>query len=852
MLFGQRRDSLFKASDSKGTVKLLDSAVHKVPTVVNGQVLDASTMQPLPSVTVSFAGGQATVKTDGDGRYSIMTKAKPMQLKFSSVGFKTVIKLITPGKTQTLNIMLAGSDNQLGEVSVHVTGKTHYKNKDNPAVSLIQQVIDHKNANSMQNADYLEYHQYERINFSFFDLPEKFLKSKVFSKYKFLLDSTMMIGDSIKTALPVYMGEKYSDVYSREMPSKTIRILRAHKEVNYSTLIDSAALDIYLNRLYGNPDIYANNIFVLTNQFLSPIADHAPEFYKFFITDTLKTGKEKLVEISFTPRNLGDLLFEGKLYITMDGRYAVKSDLLSINKHININFVRRMDIRQDFQQYPDGRFYLSKSNVQSDFGLMKKKGTKVLGNRAVSYTGYKLHSPLTADFYQGKVDQVAFFSKAAADKPWDSLRTDSLSGAQKLVYRHIDSLQTMPSYKRTVWLAKFVTAGYADIVPVQLGPNGSFYSFNSLEGSRISIGGRTTKDFNHNIYLEGYTAYGLKDQKWKYCLATTYAFNGNPAWGYPSNYLKLSYQYDTDIPGQNFLIDKFQSILGSFTRGKNDLWLYNRIFKANYVRDFPDHLSFNIGLKYWYQNPADNLVFQTGKGERLSSITTSEISLGLRYAPYEQIFMGSENRHTIKSKYPIFSMQAAYGAKGVLGSGYNYLSLGANIYKRFYLSQLGYSDITLLGGSVLGRVPFPLLSILPANQTYLYDKSAYNSMNFLEFVSDHYIGLDITHAFGGFLLNKVPLIKHLKLREFVSGKIIYGGLRAQNNPFLHPDLFRFPSSSSGSQSTFPLGNAPYAEVGLGIGNILKVLRVDVIKRIGYLNHPGVSPIGLRFTIGTEL
>lgn len=853
LLFGQTGDTIVKLIDSSQTLqKHMDTLAHAQVTAVAGQVLDATTMEPLTNVTITFGGGQASTKTDAEGRYSIITNSKPIQLKFSSVGYKTQIKLISPGKTQRLNVFLETINTQLQEVSIHSSHKTHYKNRDNPAVSLIQQVINHKEGNRMQHADYLQFHQYERIGFSLFDLSAKFLSSKLFAKYKFLLDSSMVINDSVKTALPVYMAEKYEEIYSRGNPLKSIKVLKAHKEVNYNTLVDTAALDVYLNRLYGNPDIYSNNIFILTNQFLSPIADHAPDFYKFFITDTLSRGAERLIEISFTPRNLGDLLFEGKLYITMDGNYAVKSDLLSLNKHININFVRRLDVRQDFVKYPDGRFYLSKSEVQSDFGMMKAKGTKIFGNRTVFFTDYKVNAPMVASFYEGSSNQVALITVNKSGDVWVKLRTDTLQKAQALVYKNIDSLQRMPSYKRAAWFARFITAGYADLGPVEIGPNGSFYAFNDLEGSRVSLGGRTTKTFNPNIYLEGFTAYGFKDQKAKYFLAGSYAFNSTAPWGYPSNYIKVSYLDNTDIPGQNFLVDKFQSLLGSFSRGKSDQWLYNRIITASYVRDFQNHFSFNLGMKYWRQRPADNLRFQTGTGDIINRLTISEINLALRYAPNEQIFLGAEHRHTIKSKFPIFTLKSAYGAKGILGGDYSYLSLSSTVYKRFYLSQLGYSDITLLSGTVLGQIPFPLLSILPANQTYLYDKNAYNSMNFLEFVADHYVGLNITHAFGGFLLNKVPLIKKLKLREFVSGKIIYGGIRSENNPLLHPELLKFPKALNGNPLSFALEKAPYAELGVGVGNIFKVLRIDLIKRFSYLDHPGVSPLGLRFTIGTEL
>lgn len=822
----------------------------RLETKVAGKVLDAATKLPLANITVEFIGGTNATQTDEQGRFVLSTSAACSQIKFSHIQYKTLIVAIKSGTSQRLNVSMEESKTQLREVAVNAGKKKRYHNKDNPAVALIQEVINHKESNRMLSTDYLQYDQYERIGFSFFDLSKKFLNSHAFNKYKFLLDTSMVIDDSVRTALPVYMAEKYSEVYSRRDPAKKINLLKVHKEVNYSAFIDNDALDLYLNRLYGNPDIYANNIFILTNQFLSPIADHGQDFYKYFITDTIQSGNEKLIEISFTPRNLGDLLFEGELYITMDGRYAVKAVHLEINKHININFVRRMDITQDFEQHPDGRFYLIKSNVQSDFGLMKEKGLKVFGDRTVFFTNYKSQLPKADKFYEGKTEQIAPDLKEGNSNFWASLRTDTLRLAQTQVYGHLDSLQKMPSFKRTMWLAKFVLTGYADLGPVELGPGGSFYSFNPLEGSRIAIGGRTTSSFNQHIYLEGFTAYGFKDEKAKFDIGGIYSFNGISPQGYPSNYFKVSYLYDTDIPGQNFLIDKFQSILGSITRGRNDLWQYNRIFKVNYVKDLESHLSYNMGFKYWNQQPALGLVFQADHQLPVQQVTTTELELDLRYAPHEQIFRGAERRHTIPSKYPIFSLQASYGMKGVFGGSTNYLNLSVSIRKRFYLSQLGYTDMTLFGGTVLGQVPFPYLAILPANQTYLYDPNAYNSMNFLEFVSDHYTGLNVTHAFGGFILNKVPLIKHLKLREFLSFKVLYGGLRNENNPDYHQELYKFPVGLDGTSLTFPLGATPYMEVGAGVGNIFKVLQVDLVRRLTYLDHNGIAPFGLRFTITT--
>jgi hypothetical protein len=124
-------------------------------------------------------------------------------------------------------------------------------------------------------------------------------------------------------------------------------------------------------------------------------------------------------------------------------------------------------------------------------------------------------------------------------------------------------------------------------------------------------------------------------------------------------------------------------------------------------------------------------------------------------------------------------------------------------------------------------------------------------MNYLEFVSDHYVGINFTHTFNGFLLNKIPLIQRLKWKEFLSAKILYGGLRAENNPALTKGLYSLPTATNGAYGTYALGSTPYIEAGAGIGNIFKFLRVDVIRRFNYLNHPGASEYGVKFSFQPE-
>jgi hypothetical protein len=118
-------------------------------------------------------------------------------------------------------------------------------------------------------------------------------------------------------------------------------------------------------------------------------------------------------------------------------------------------------------------------------------------------------------------------------------------------------------------------------------------------------------------------------------------------------------------------------------------------------------------------------------------------------------------------------------------------------------------------------------------------------MNFLEFVSDHYVSLSLDHSFNGFFFNKIPLLRRLKWREAVAAKAVWGGIRAENDPARHPSLLRLPTDAVGQPTTFTLEPGPYVEGSVGIANLFKLLRIDLVRRFTYLEHPNVPRWGLR-------
>ncbi len=815
-------------------------------TIISGITTDELTGDPLPFVSVVIRGTTVGTVSDSKGKYRIETSVKGTEISFSFIGYETVSKTFIPGKVQTVNISLKLSSINLDEVIVTYE-KQSYRNKGNPAVQLIQNVIDHKDMNRVEAFDFLEYKKYEKVQFAISNISENFKQSNLFEKFSFVfenLDTTRRIGNAV---LPVFIKETLSDHYYRKEPEATKEIILAEKTIDLERYINNRGATNYLNYLYQNINIYDNEILFLTNKFLSPIAGTAPSFYKYYIDDTLLVNNITCIRMFFAPRNKSDFLFHGYLYITMDSTYAVRKIDMGINKDINIDWVQNISIVQDFEQSKDRTWILSKDEISIDFGIIRNT-TGLYGQRTISFKDYRFNEPISEKIFRGPDKLIRIDSSALNPYYWDSNRLVPLTKSEKQIYSTIDSLNQMPEFRRRMDIITMFTASYLNLGKIEIGPVFSFYSYNTVEGSRFRFGGRTTTDFSKKITFDTYLAYGVNDNTFKYNGGITYSLTPGTIYQFPVRSLRLSYQKDVRIPGQELLFTQADNILLSFKRGVNDKFFMNNILRFDYLHEFENHFSYQPGYSFNRQYAYGNLSFSPADSlsvnNETSHINISELYVNLRYAPDESFYQGKTYRTSFPNRHPVIQLKIA-GGSNLIYNDYDYLKLQFSISRRYYISILGYTDVALEAGKIFGQVPYPLLFMHRANQTYAYQKYSYNLMNFLEFVSDQYASLNIDHSFNGFILNKIPLVKQLKFREIVTFKVLYGSLSNTNNPGYQDGLFKFPADDTGTPLTYTLTNKPYIEAGIGLSNILRIFRVDLIKRFSYTGNPNVDDTGFR-------
>lgn len=822
----------------------------RAQTILTGKITDATTQELIPFASASIVNHNTGSLTDTNGYFRIQTSLSKGMLLLSATGYES--RVFPFSGTHDFQVALTRSKSVINEITIR-SKKAPYHNKNNPAVDLIKQVIAHKDENKLSSYPHVQYQEYEK-NVLSVENPGKVLKDNFISKkYKFVfknIDTTTIVG---KRLLPLFIEEKVFKKYEQQAPPLKQSVLIATKRVNLDKkYVNNESLGKILHFIYQDIDLYDNNIFVLNNNFLSPAAPLAPQFYRYYISDTLiDPFGQKTVKLAYEPRNSHDMLFYGTLYIALNGHYSITKASISLPKLANISWVNSFHTFLEYQPDSSGKYYLKESKTGIEFGIgVVDQG--VYGERTKIISDFDTKTPIPDSIFKIQTPLSTPDSIQKPEEYWATNRPDSLSSIQKQVYQNMDSLNKMVSFRRLISWASFVIGGYKNIGPVEIGPWSSFYSYNQVEGFKPRFGGRTTSAFNKNFYFEGNVAYGFNDERFKYYGSAAYSFNKeNIFWGYPQHYIQISAAFDTRIPGHDLSFDDENNIFLSVKRGENNRYLYNHVLHFDYVNELIPNLRFDLQFERLQQEAAGGLYFvadqTTGISDTINNLTTSGIGLEIRWAPHDKFLAGRSGRTSLPSKYPIIKAQIKTGIKGLADGAFNYQQFQLSLQKRCYLSRLGYADIQINGGYLAGKVPYPLLFIPKANQTYNYQVSSYNLMNYLEFISDHYASFTIDYHMQGLLLNNIPLIQWLRLREVAGFKAIYGGLRPENAS----ELIALPKDKYGRQATYSFGNQPYMEFNVGIENILNVIRIDYVRRLSYLNHPGISKNGIRIAITTS-
>ena len=816
---------------------------------VQGTVTDAVTGDPLPYTNVILLPVNLGVgaMTDDDGKYTLTFAVKGENILFSFVGYEPATLPLSEAKNGILNVKLKPLATQMAEVVI-AGSRTRYRNRDNPAVELIRKAIANKDKNRIETHNTYEYERYEKIQLSINELNDSIKNDPLFRSFPFLLNYIDTSKVSGRLSLPVFLRENISEHYFNKQPKAEKEFLIASRMANFHDFIEQETIGVFMDGLVGKSNIYDNQISVLENDYMSPMAPLAPNFYRYHILDTVNIRGISCIHLSVYPRNDQDFGFRGNLYITNDDDYAVKRVELAFTQNNSVNFVNDFSLIQEYTLI-DGTWCLMLDEATIDFSFTKKK-SMMLGKRSNIYGKYRFDHRIPESTFFGihKVDKLPGYDMRAGQY-WEDNRPVPLLRSEQGVYDMITDMKNDKTFNRILNVAGIIFSGYIDAGKFDLGPVETFFSFNEIEGGRIRMSGKTNTRLNKHLFFEGFGAYGFKDEKFKYQLGTMYSFRPRKLhpWEYPVNLLSIYYEDNIETPGQFFMFGSADRLLTSFHRGRSQQMVYHRTFTMNYEREFLSGFSIKPSFSRREENPAGALLYANANGN-IKDVTTTQLGLMLRFAPNERFYQVQRNRFPLNHTNPVFTVNYHYGIKDVWGGDYSFHRLEAGIDKRSWFSSLGFADIWLKAGKIWGTVPFPLLIIHQANQNYAYQDEAYNMMNYMEFVSDQYAQINASYCFNGWIFNRLPLIRKLKWREFVTFKALWGDVGEKNRPENNSDLLRFPLYNTGVPSMYRLNREPYMEASVAIDNVFKFLRIDLVKRLNYLDHPDVPEWGVRFRL----
>ena len=825
---------------------------------ITGEIYDTDGY-PIPLASAIYKGHHVAEASDLDGKFKI-ARHNGWELTFSSVGFQPQTIKVGPNTPSHLKIVLKEDSRSLGEVVIKQK-RERYSRKNNPAVELMKRVIAAKKRTHLDNYDYYQYNKYQKITFSLNDIKPADLDSGKFKNKAYVRDQIETSPYNGKLILPVTYDETVTQHIYRKNPRVEKDIIKGQRSEGVNNVLQTGEiLNTMLREVFTDVDIYDDHMRLLQYQFTSPIGETAVSFYRFYIQDTVYVDRDLCYHLEFIPNNQQDFGFRGELYVLADSSLHVKRCSFTLPKTSDVNFVHDMKITQEYAKLPNGEWVLSKDDLAAELTLL---GANTLVTKATRYNDYAFDE-LPSKLFKGKAKTRHEADAMIRDEAfWNQYRTVELSKGESSMNAFIHRIEQSKNFKWILFglrafAENFVETGSSRKRSLfDIGPVTTIISSNFVDKWRFRLSGRTTANLNKHLFWNGFYAYGTKSKKHYYGTEVTYSLNAkkNVPFEFPQRNIIFETGYDVMSPADKFLIHNKDNMFMSLrTQKVEQMYFYNRQ-KLSFVYETDWGLSFHTSLKAESNEPTGDLSFARMPGvatnlapdgkEYVRQIRTTEGKLMLRYCPGQTFINTKQHRWPVNLDAPEFTLSHTMGFKNFLGGEYKLNYTEAKIYKRFWLGSWGYVDTHLDGGVQWDKVPFPLLIMPPVNITFLEWEGTFSMMKNMEFLTDRYAFGSVAWDMNGKLLNRIPLIKKLKWREYISVKGMWGTLTDKNNPFLERNradntLFQFPNGARVMDK-----KTPYWEVTVGVHNIFKLIAIDYVRRMNY-NSPGIKKNGIRF------
>lgn len=799
---------------------------------IGGIVVDANN-NPIPYVNVIFVGSNVGTITNENGKFYLECNKNINEVEFSFIGFEKK-RIYVNNRDVNLIIKLKEESDELREV-VLFSGKM--PKKGNPAIDILEKVWAKKRQNGLYLFNQYEYDKYEKIEFDLNNIDSTLIKSKLFKGLEVIFNHIDTSSISGKAYLPIFINESLYKTYGSNQLLKKRDDLLANKTSGFD---GNQYIITFVKDLYADYNIYDNYIKIFDKSFVSPVAKTGVNAYNYVLRDSSFIDNKWCYNIVYYPRRPGELTFKGDLWVS-DTTFAVKQISMEVSKSANINWVKDLYIEQQFDVVNDSVFLLKRDFLMSDFSLNKKDKSKgVYGRRTTNFKNYVFDNPKNTEFYEHEIDIFDTNIYNKEDGFWASNRFEQLNKNEEGIYKMLDTLQSIPKFKRMYDLTTILATGYVEFNNFDFGSIWSTFGYNDVEGYRIRAGGRTYFSQNDLWRVQGYLAYGEKDNKFKYGISGKYMFDkknrliisvGNRK---DVEQIGVSLTTSNDILGRSFASSAF------FASGDNGKLTNVNLSSVGLQYEPTKNFEVKLGTSFRTLESASatfNLNYLDNNNQLKSSLKQTEVDMSIRYMPGRKTIGYGVERADVNDDYPTLYLNIAAGLKNTFESDFEYQKVQFYYRQPWQIGGFGRFKSIVEIGKTFGEVPLGLLDVIPGNQSYFSIDNAFATLNYYEFVTDTYASLQLEHNFNGRFFSRIPYIRKLNLRELIGVKAVWGEISDKN------------IAINASNITYKAPEDIYWEYSAGIGNIFKVFRLDFSWRGSYIDNPDANKFVIRGTFG---
>ena len=818
---------------------------------ITGRVIDEDGFA-VSYASVQYRGHKIAVSSDSQGKFSI-EKHPGWVLTVSALSYKSQTISVNE-KTDFIEVKLKDDSHKLNEVVVK-TKRGKYTRKDNPAVELMRRVIAAKKKTDLSNHDYYQYDKYQKITLALNDLKKEQLEGKFFSKRQYLLDQVETSPYNGKLTLPVSIDETVSQHIYRKDPKTEKDIIKGQQSNGIGQVIQTGEiLNTALKDAFTDVDIYDDYVRLLQYPFPSPIGRTGISFYHYYIEDTVYVERDLCYHLQFIPANSQDFGFRGELYVLADSSLHVKKCNLYMPHNTDVNYVKNMKIEQEYTKLDNGEWVLSKDDMIAELHVNSVL-QDLLVVRNTRLTDYAFDE-LPKILFKGKAKVRHDMDAMNRDEAyWNKYRQVDLTKSESSMDSFIHRMENSKGFKYIIFFVKALMENYVEIgggtdgkkSKFDLGPVNTYISKNFVDGIRLRLAGRTMAALNPHFFWDGYAAYGTKSNDWYTGNIFTYSLNKkkNSPFEFPMRNLTFEVARDVTSPSDENLLHNKDNFFMTFRAATQDeMFLYHRQ-KLAFTYETDWGFRFNTSLRFQSNRTVGNLHYYHLDGTEVKKIRMTDLNVGINYNPGVTYVNTKQQRLPINLDSPEIGLSHTMGFKGFMGGQYHSNITKLSIYKRQWLGSWGYLDFHAIGQAQWNKVPFPMLILPPINLSYFEQEETISLMKDWEFLNDRQVFWALSWDMNGKLLNRIPLIKKLKWREWFAIKGVWGHLTDKNNPYLEKNqgdgrLFKFPKNSH------VMNDTPYWECVAGVHNIFKFFSVEYVRRLTYLNNNNIDKWGIRF------